>query len=146
MDMMGNMDVGFGTTDANVRQTVPKAEFGNRQSASNTASVPVNGFTPSVDVQISSLQGQMVENEQDKNKKNVENPQQLDSITKAMNEFMDKMCCDIKFQIHQETKRLMVQVVSQKDGKVLKEFPPKEMLDVLANISKNIGLILDKKA
>lgn len=146
MDMMGNMDVGFGTTDASVRQTVPKAEFSNRQSASNTASVPANGCTPSVDVQISSLQGQMVENEQDKNKKNVENPQQLDSITKAMNEFMDKMCCDIKFQIHQETKRLMVQVVSQKDGKVLKEFPPKEMLDVLANISKNIGLILDKKA
>ena len=144
MDMMGNMDVGFGTSDANVRQSVPKIDVGNGQLESNVGSVPAGKITPSADVQIAGLNGQKTEQENDK--KNLDDPKQLDSVTRAMNEFMDKMCCDIKFQIHQETKRLMVQVVSQKDGKVLKEFPPKEMLDVLANISESIGLILDKKA
>jgi len=52
----------------------------------------------------------------------------------------------ISFKIHDETKRLMVRVIDDNTGEVIKEIPPEDMLDIEANISKMIGIILDKHA
>jgi len=52
----------------------------------------------------------------------------------------------ISFKMHDETKRLMVRIINDNTGEVIKEIPPEEMLDIEANISKMIGIILDKHA
>lgn len=70
----------------------------------------------------------------------------LETMSVQMNKFMELLNADLHFSVHERTKRLTVQVVSTKDNRVLKEFPPKELLDTLANISEYVGLILDKKA
>lgn len=40
----------------------------------------------------------------------------------------------------------MMQVVDQQKNEVIAEFPPHELLDTLASVSKVIGLLLDKHA
>lgn len=67
-------------------------------------------------------------------------------ITKELNKFMTYLNADIQFSLHEKTQRLVVKVVDTKENKVLREFPPKELLDTIANIREYIGVLLDKKA
>lgn len=50
----------------------------------------------------------------------------------------------ISFEVHEGTGRLQVRVIDQRKGEVVAEFPPEKLLDVLAAIQEQIGLILDK--
>lgn len=79
--------------------------------------------------------------------KNVQNfnRENLNSITKALNKFMESLNADIHFKLHDETKELMVQVVDDNNHKVLKEFPPHQLLDTIAAIRDRIGVLLDKR-
>lgn len=76
----------------------------------------------------------------DQEKKTVE-----DTVEK-LNGFMELMTADLHFSVHQKTHRLMVQLISEKDQKVLREYPSKEFLDMIANIREHIGVLTDKKA
>lgn len=64
----------------------------------------------------------------------------------ALNQFLEFMSADIKFQIHEKTNQMYVQLVSSKDNKVLRQYPPKEFLDMVASIREFIGIFLDRKA
>lgn len=72
--------------------------------------------------------------------------EELLKMNAALNRFMQLMDANIQFTLHEKTNRLIVRVVDSKEGKVLKEFPPKEMLDVMARIREYVGALLDKKA
>ncbi len=72
--------------------------------------------------------------------------QEVVEITDGLNEFMAAMNTDIKFVLHTKMKELVVQVVDNKSHKVLRESPPKELLDTLARIRDFVGSLLDKKA
>lgn len=72
--------------------------------------------------------------------------QDLQDITEGLNDFMVSMNTDIKFVLHTKMKELVVQVVDTKTHKVLRESPPKEILDTLARIRDFVGALLDKKA
>lgn len=67
-------------------------------------------------------------------------------VTETMNDFMQMVNTDIRFSIHDGTKQLIVQVIDTKDQRVLREFPPHELLDTIAAISEYVGVLLDKKA
>ncbi|MCX7780195.1 MAG: flagellar protein FlaG [Negativicutes bacterium] len=67
-------------------------------------------------------------------------------ITKELSKFMAYLNADIQFELHDKTQQLMVRVVDTKENKVLREFPPKELLDTIANIREYVGVLLDKKA
>ena len=74
------------------------------------------------------------------------NKKEVEEITAGLNDFMESINTDIKFVLHQRTDTLMVQVVDVEKHKVLREAPPKELLDVLARIRDFVGALLDKKA
>lgn len=88
--------------------------------------------------------------------KNYDYPKQADAsppsrddaeqVTDRMNKLMELMNTDLQFSLHEKTKRLIVQMVDKRDGTVLKEFPPHELLDTIANIQEYVGMLLDKKA
>lgn len=71
---------------------------------------------------------------------------EMDSLTKKMTKLMELINSDIHFKLHEGTDRMMVQVVDTRDGTVLKEFPPHELLDTLGKIKEYVGILLDKKA
>ena len=52
---------------------------------------------------------------------------------------------NLQFEIHEKTDRLMVKFVDRTDQRVIKEFPPRELLDTLAAIQEYVGVLLDKK-
>ncbi len=70
----------------------------------------------------------------------------VENTVESLNKFMDLMTADIRFTMHQKSNRLMVQLVSEKDQTVLREYPSKEFLDMIANIREFVGILTDKKA
>lgn len=71
---------------------------------------------------------------------------EIDKVTDDLNKITQLLNADLQFALHEETQRIMVRLVDTRDQRVLKEFPPHELLDTLAAISECIGLMLDKKA
>lgn len=67
----------------------------------------------------------------------------VDALNKAMEVFTPTQ---LRFKLHEKTERLQVQVVDQATGKVIKEVPPSEFLDLLARIREMVGLFIDEKA
>ena len=70
---------------------------------------------------------------------------EIDKSMGDLNKIMQLVNADLRFTLHEETQRLIVQLIDSKDQKVLKEFPPHELLDTLAAIRNYIGVLLDKK-
>ncbi|MBP1763069.1 MAG: hypothetical protein H6Q65_127 [Firmicutes bacterium] len=77
--------------------------------------------------------------------KNALSREDMENMTDEMTKFMESLNTDIQFSLHEGTGRLVVQVVDKENDKVLKEFPPHQLLDTMAAISKYIGGLLDKK-
>lgn len=92
-----------------------------------------------------SEQGSMAEKAKSEESKPI-SKRELSELTYEMNKFLEMANSDIQFSVHEKTNRLIVRVVDTRDNKVLKEFPPHEMLDTIAKIRDYVGLLLDKKA
>ncbi|TWH45238.1 flagellar protein FlaG [Sporomusa sp. KB1] len=71
--------------------------------------------------------------------------EKLENITDGLNDFMQYLNTNLKFVLHQKTDRLIVQIVDIKSQKVLKEAPPREILDVVAKIHDLVGALIDQK-
>ena len=69
----------------------------------------------------------------------------METVTDGLNDFMQSLNTNLKFVLHQKTDTLMVQIVDIKSQKVLREAPPKEILDVVAKIHDLIGALIDQK-
>ncbi len=51
----------------------------------------------------------------------------------------------VEVSVHEETKQVMVKVLDQDSGKVIREIPPEKMLDLVANMMKVAGLLIDER-
>lgn len=71
--------------------------------------------------------------------------EELAPVIETINGFMSNLNADIRFQLHDKTQRLMVQVVDVSNDQILREFPPHQLLDTLAKISDYVGALLDKR-
>lgn len=69
----------------------------------------------------------------------------LSKLSKGLNAIMEEANCNIEFKYSKELKRLTMQVVDKNTNKIIKEFPPQKMLDVLTGIREWLGVFLDKK-
>lgn len=52
---------------------------------------------------------------------------------------------DLQFELHEESERMMTKLVNLEKNEVIKEIPPKELLDMLGRIKDMVGLVLDEK-
>ena len=51
----------------------------------------------------------------------------------------------IKFSIHKATGRMRIVVSDEDTGKVIREIPPSQLLDIAAKLDEMIGIIFDQK-
>jgi len=51
----------------------------------------------------------------------------------------------IKLSIHKETHRIVIKVIDTDTNKVVREIPPKELLDFISLLHESLGLFIDKK-
>jgi flagellar protein FlaG len=52
---------------------------------------------------------------------------------------------DLNFSVHEASGKIMVAVVNEDTGEVIREIPSRELLDLAAKLEETIGLIFDKK-
>lgn len=105
--------------------------------AEQTARQPLEAISKEAKVQPEKEQKeQLTPNEKEK----------LVNMSKTMSDFIALADASLRFEIHESTQRVMVNLVNATDNRVLKSFPSKEFLDMVGSVGKYVGLLLDKKA
>ncbi|MHB1420528.1 MAG: flagellar protein FlaG [Bacillota bacterium] len=51
----------------------------------------------------------------------------------------------LKFSIHKVTKQIMVKMLNEETGELIREIPPEKILDMVAKIWELAGIIVDKR-
>ncbi|MDR3271118.1 MAG: flagellar protein FlaG [Peptococcaceae bacterium] len=62
-----------------------------------------------------------------------------------MNRVVSAMDMKIQFVLHEDTNRYIVQVIDPWKDEVMREIPTHEFLDMVAEIQKYVGIMLDRK-
>ena len=52
---------------------------------------------------------------------------------------------DLQFSVHEASNQIMITVKDESTGKVIREIPPRELLDLAAKFDEMIGMIIDKR-
>lgn len=70
--------------------------------------------------------------------------QKIECIAEAMDNYLDSVQCDLKIRVHEETGYIVVKVISKSDGKVIREIPSEEMLNLAAKMEKMVGALFNE--
>lgn len=101
----------------------------NRPDASTIKEVVAPGNT----LEIPELKSQPTANEK------------IECIAQALNRYLVSIQRDLEIHIHKGTEQLMVKVISKGDGKVIREVPSEELLNLVARIDEVTGALFDGK-
>jgi flagellar protein FlaG len=71
--------------------------------------------------------------------------EQTKELTDALNKFLEPTHSALKFEFHEKLEEYYVTIVDTETQEVIKEIPPKKMLDIYAAMAEFIGIIVDKK-
>ncbi|CDF58027.1 flagellar protein FlaG [Thermobrachium celere] len=74
---------------------------------------------------------------------NLNKNQLVDAVEKANKIFSEST--HLKFEIHEKTNDVIVKIVNDDTGEVIKEIPPKKILDMVAKMCELAGVIVDEK-
>ncbi len=80
-------------------------------------------------------------------KENLSQPPDLEKRIKEMmeriNRYLQENKLDLHFYLHEGVGRLALQVIQDSTGKILREYPPKEWLDLEAKLREMVGVFVD---
>lgn len=69
----------------------------------------------------------------------------LEKAITGLNEFLEPLRTSARFQLHEKLNRYYVSVINTDTDEVIKEIPPKKMLDMYAEIAEFMGILMDEK-
>ncbi len=72
--------------------------------------------------------------------------EKTEKVIESMNEFLKASNTHLKFQYHEDLQKYYVAIVDDTTNEVVKEIPPKKLLDMYAAMEEYMGLLFDKKA
>lgn len=64
----------------------------------------------------------------------------------TLNQFMSQFDKRIAFDVYDDTDQMYVKVIDKETNKVLRTYPPEELLDAAARMHQVLGIIFDKQA
>jgi flagellar protein FlaG len=70
----------------------------------------------------------------------------IERIAQAMDSYVQSIQRDLKIGVHQATGKIIVKVISETDGKIIREIPAEELLDLAAKVEEMMGLLVNEKA
>lgn len=83
---------------------------------------------------------------EEKLEKNIEvDKSNLRKQTDKLNQVMDLFNYSIRFTLDDESKRMVVKVVNSETDEIIRQIPPKEMLQLMHRLDQVVGVILDEK-
>lgn len=68
----------------------------------------------------------------------------LEKVSKQLEEYVESSKVGLQFQVHKETGRVLIKVVSKEDGKVIREIPSEELVNIAAKMKRMAGVLFDK--
>ncbi|ULL19441.1 flagellar biosynthesis protein FlaG [Paenibacillus sp. H1-7] len=74
----------------------------------------------------------------------VSDEQLIKAIERAIKS-VEGAATSLQFSVHKETKQILVKVLNQETGEIIREIPPEKNLDMLAKIWERAGIIIDEK-
>ncbi|SDC12024.1 flagellar protein FlaG [Terribacillus halophilus] len=69
----------------------------------------------------------------------------IERVIETMNQFLEPTHTNMKFELHEELERYYVTVVDSDTNQVVREIPPKKLLDAYAKMAEFMGLLVDEK-
>jgi flagellar protein FlaG len=70
---------------------------------------------------------------------------ELERTINALNDFLIPEQRNIKFEFHEKLERYYVTVVNSDTKEIIREIPPRKLLDMYAEIADFMGFLIDKK-
>lgn len=68
-----------------------------------------------------------------------------EEIVEGLNEFLEPANTSLKFEFHDKLDEYYVTLIDTKTKEVVKEIPPKRLLDLYAAMAESLGFIVDHK-
>jgi len=82
-----------------------------------------------------------------KNDLQITNQEQvLEIAIEKANKALEGMERHFEYEVHKPTNQVVITVVDDKTKEVVREIPPKKLLDIVAKLWELAGIIVDKKA
>lgn len=63
----------------------------------------------------------------------------------SLNGFIEPLYTNLKFVYHEELNEYYVTVINPLTDEVIKEIPPKKILDLYASMTESMGILIDEK-
>ncbi|RXJ02273.1 flagellar protein FlaG [Anaerobacillus alkaliphilus] len=70
---------------------------------------------------------------------------ELNKKVESINKFLTSTNSSLKFTLHEELNEYYVSIIDEQTKEIIKEIPPKKLLDMFAAMKETIGLFIDKK-
>ncbi|WP_242850458.1 flagellar protein FlaG [Clostridium botulinum] len=117
---------------------------GKQMKSNNVCNVASDLCSESID----NTDSYIIEDENIDKKKNKEvKEKDIKESIKKLNKFLQGEKTHLEYERHDVFKnQFIVKIVDNKTKKVIKEIPPKKILDMVAEICRLAGVIVDKKA
>jgi len=71
--------------------------------------------------------------------------EQLIMTIEKVNKRLRGIPTSLEFVIHEKTHDIMIKVINQETGEVVREIPPEKILDMVASFLERAGLIIDER-
>lgn len=71
--------------------------------------------------------------------------EKLEEVVSGLNHFLEPAHTSIRFKMHEKLNKYYVVIVNDNTNEVVKEIPPKKLLDVYAAMAEHLGLLVDRK-
>lgn len=88
---------------------------------------------------------QIMQEEQQAHKQDALPKEKVQKAVDALNEFMTTQNRSSKFVMHDGLDRYYVEVVDAETDEVIREVPPRKLLDAFYSMQKFLGMIVDEK-
>ncbi|MET3682974.1 flagellar protein FlaG [Alkalibacillus flavidus] len=66
-------------------------------------------------------------------------------LVEGMNEFLEPADTSIRYEMHEDLDRYYISIVDKQTDEVVREIPPKKLLDVYAAMAEFMGFIVDER-
>lgn len=76
---------------------------------------------------------------------NEETKEKVKKAVDQLNHFLSGSSTHLKFQFHDQLKEYYVTIIDDKTDQVIKEIPPKRILDTYADMLHHVGILADEK-
>lgn len=72
-------------------------------------------------------------------------PEDMEEALERLNSTVEAFDKDLRFRLHEESERWMVEVWDMEQDEVIKRLPPERVLNVVAQIQEVLGIMIDEK-